>query len=309
MQTTSFANGVKYCQIFYKAAVDSAGIALRDLESATVSYGSANTEGLNYVRRYVSLVDGSPVSKNVSAGQDPTKVAHESEPDTQLQIIKFDRATKKDVVLCNWQCHPTGPGGEKDYRVSADYIGALREKVEKEADVLFSFYQGAGGNLSNGGKIQGDNNYGGDRYVELGKKIAETALAAMENTTPVTTGPLQAKRFSITAEYNEAIQSGQKKATYSSNIPLSVFSMGDLAFATCPGEPCDQLGKGVKENSPFQYTFFCGDTNGATGYIPAATSYPNKGYEVESTQYAQGTGEAIVAALLNELNALYPTRF
>ncbi len=303
--TSNFAGAKKYLPLYYAAVVKTAGDALRDLEEASALYGTGNTVELNYVRRYISLIDGSPVSKNVSYGQDPTKVAHESKPDTELQIIKFDRATKKDVILCNWQCHPTGPGGEKNYEVSADWIGSLRDSVEQEADVLFSFHQGAAGNLAQGGKIQGDKSWGGSLYVEHGKEIAKVALSVMQNLTPVQTGKIQARRFVLTAEYKEEILSGKQQKLYSSQIDLGAITMGEIAFALCTGEPHDTMGVTVKDSSPYKATFFCGYTNGDNGYIPSAFAYPNKGYEVESTNYAPGTGEAIVAELLKNLGEMH----
>ena len=306
---TNYPGMAKYAKLYYAAVNEVAGEALRDLEEATILVGRGETDGLNYVRRYVSLEDGSYLGKNLSSGQDPTKVGHETQADEEMQIIKFDRATKKDVVLCNWQCHPTGPGGTNDVRVSADWIGALRDEVEKEADVLFSYHQGGAGNIGPGSPITGENNFGGERFVEHGKLIAQTALSILNgNLTPLEAGKVQAKQFVYTAEFKPEIVSGKQKQSYSKSLTLSALSIGEIAFAACVGEPHDTMGKTVKTQSPFKMTFFCGYTDGYVGYIPADFAYANGGYEVDSTNYAKGTGEAIVAALLEELNTQYAAR-
>ncbi len=298
----------KYCKLYYEAVQKTAETALRDLEEATILIGKGDTTGLNYVRRYVSLVDGSYLGKNLDAGQDPKKVGHETEADHEMQIVKFDRKTKKDVVLCNWQCHPTGPGGSTSYVTSADYIGALRDKVEADADVLFSFHQGAGGNLAQGSPIQGENNYGGDRHVEHGQELAKVALATMNNLAPIASGKIQSSKTILEVEFKPEIISGKQKRLFSNQLNLLTITVGDLAFATCPGEPHDTVGKEIKKNSPFQMTFFCGYTNHYVSYIPADFAYANGGYEVEASDYAKGTAEKIASTLLTQLNTLYPTR-
>ena len=302
---TKYPGMAKYAKLYYTTSNRLAGEALRDLEEATILTGRGETDGINHVRRYVSLVDGSYLGKNLK-NQDPTKVGHETQADEEMQIIKFDRKTKKDVVLCNWQCHPTGPGGTNDPRVSADWIGSLRDKVEQEADVLFSYHQGGAGNIGATSAIIGEKSYGGELFVEHGKVIADTALSIMTNSlAPIEAGKIQAKQFTYVAEYKPEILSGQEKKIYSNNITLSVLSVGDLAFATCVGEPHDTMGMTVKHDSPFAMTFFCGYTDGYVQYIPADFAYDHGGYEVSASQYARGTGEAIVAELLKELNTQY----
>ncbi len=298
----------RYANLYYTTANRLAGEALRDLEEATILVGRGKTDGINHVRRYVSLVDGSYLGKNLK-DQDPALVGHETQADEEMQIIKFDRKTKKDVILCNWQCHPTGCGGSKDTRVSADWIGSLRKKVEAQADVLFSYHQGASGNVVAVSGIKGEKSYGGDLFTEHGKVIADTALAIMASSlTEVKGGKIQAKQFTLVAEYKPEITSGQEKKRYGQNVGLSVLSVGDIAFATCMGEPHDTMGMTVKHESPFAMTFFCGYTDGYVSYIPASFAYDNGGYEVDATQYEKGTGERIVAELLKELNTQYAAR-
>ncbi len=298
----------KYCKIYYDAVKKTAETALRDLEEATILVGSGDTTGLNYVRRYVSLVDGSFLGKNLEGGQDPTKVGHETEADHEMQIVKFDRKTKKDVVLCNWQCHPTGPGGSDSSDVSADWIGSLRDKVEADADVLFSYHQGAAGNIGQGSPIKGENNWGNDRYKEHGVELAKVALATLNNLTPIESGKIQSKKTIMEAELKPEIISGAQKRLYSNQLPLHIMTVGELAFTTSPGEPHDTVGKEIKEKSPFKMTFFCGYTNHYVAYIAADFAYDNGGYEVETSGYAKGTAEKIASTILTELNALYPTR-
>ncbi len=295
----------KYSKLYYEAAQKIAGEALRDLEEATILTGKGKTDKLNFVRRYVSKIDGSYLGKNLPDGQDPNKVMHETQSDEEMQIIQFDRKTKKDVILCNWQCHPTSAGGASNGSVSADWVGALRDKVEKEKDVLFSYHQGGAGNVTAGSHIKGNPSYG---YIEHGEKIADTAMAIMASLSPVSSGTIQAAEIPFTAEYKEEITSGAKKSSYPNKFHLNVIAIGDIAFAAMPGEPHDTLGMTVKQESPFQMTFFCGYSEGAIGYIPAEFAFKNGGYEVESTNFAKGTGESIISELIKQLKAFYEAK-
>ncbi len=292
----------KYAKIYYQAAMDIAEEALRDLAPAQILVGQSKTEGLSYVRRYVNKITGEYLGKNLNAGQDPNVVGHESEEDEVLQVIRFDRAEKKDILLVNWQCHPTAPGGENSTDVSADFISTLRSQAEEDYDVLVSYHQGAAGNLAQTGYVQGDRNNSADFYQQ-GKDIAAVVGDALQKAVPVEAGKIRAKLTSYTGEYKEEILSGKQTKSYSTTIPLYTITCGDIAFCSIPGELHDSLGKDLREASPYKMTFLCGYSNGLNGYIPASFAFPNGGYEVDQTHYVVGTGEALVATHLAELNA------
>ncbi len=253
---SEFPNSARYTRVFYLAAKKAAGDALKDLENATILAGKGETENLNFVRRYVYKATGTYAGGEVGDPFDPAIYAHESQADPQLQIIKFDRATKKDVILCNWQCHPTGPGGASDTRISADWIGSLRDTVEKEADVLFSYHQGGAGNIGQSSRMTDLPKWGGNSYIEHGREIAKTALAVMQNLSPVQGGKIQVKHMTLEAEFKPEIVSGEQKRVYSNKIALAAVTVGDLAFTFAPGEPHDTVGKAVKNTSPLPNDLF-----------------------------------------------------
>ncbi len=298
MANTSAPGLAQYIKKYIVAAEELMYQSLCDLESAEILVGTHMTEGLNYVRRYVSKLNQSYLGKNLDDGQDPAKVAHESEADRAMRIICFDRTTKQDVVLVNWQAHPTKEGSSNGTDVSPDYIGAMRKSVEK-AGYLFSFHQGAGGNVSPSSKIKGNPNYynGSQPY---GEKLASVLLDALKELKPAASGRVQAKKLTFTAT--------KKDGKGTEDLPISVLSIGDVAFAAAPCELHDSLGVDIRERSPFGFTFFCGYTNGRYSYIPASFAFPNGGYEVESCRYVQGTGEALADELVNQLNQIYNTK-
>lgn len=80
------------------------------------------------------------------------------------------------------------------------------------------------------------------------------------------------------------------------DVTLELMRLGDVAVVGCNGEPFCEIGLAIKAASPFEVTFFGGYTGAALGYIPWRDAYPAGGYEVETTPYAEGAAERLVAA-------------
>jgi hypothetical protein len=299
---TGFTGETAYRQKYYAAVRKVVEDALRDLEEAEIYIGSANTENLNYVRRYVSKIDGSYLGKNLPGGHTTANTAHETEADTLMQVVKFDRKTKQDVVLCNWQCHVTGPGSESGTEVSADWVGAFRKNIEEKAGVLFSFHQGAAGNLAASSGLSDEPS--NKDWLEHGKKLCDVALSAMENMKKVNSGKVQAIMQNHTATYN----TDYKPEGGTFDFLISGISIGDVAFAAAPYEMHDTNGIQLRSASPFEMTFVCAYSNGNNGYMASSAAFEHGGYEVSSTRFVRGTGENVVRELSGILNTLYQTR-
>jgi len=89
------------------------------------------------------------------------------------------------------------------------------------------------------------------------------------------------------------------------DILVSSLAIGDgLAFAGVPCEPFVDIGRGVKERSPFRMTVFTCLTNGSEGYIPTTKSHSDGGYEALSSRFAAPTGDLLVEAEVGQLTKL-----
>lgn len=80
--------------------------------------------------------------------------------------------------------------------------------------------------------------------------------------------------------------------------------IGNVALVGFPGEPFAEIGVEVKRRSPFAHTLFSGYTNDYLGYVPTDDARPDGGYEVETTPFAPGAADAIVAESLTLLQEL-----
>ncbi len=284
-----------YLKTLYAAFDEVTEKALRDLSPSTLLAGEAHTENLNWVRRYISKKDGSFLGNWPSPEMSAEEAYHETDPDTQLQVLCFDRGEKKDIVLVNWQCHPTTVGSATGGEVSADWVGAMRDAVEENEEVHCIYFQGASGNLVPDSGIIGEKD-NSTNHILHGKDISLVVSQALNNAKPVETGAFYANRI----RFEATRKNGEEKNQFF----MSVFSVGDVAFATVPCEFFDTLGMYVKDNSPFKTTFMCAYTNGTNSYVPTSAAMDNGGYEPKQMRFVKGTGEEMAQKLVDMLNSI-----
>ena len=79
------------------------------------------------------------------------------------------------------------------------------------------------------------------------------------------------------------------------DLPLSVVALGEtVAFVGVPGEPFSEIGRAIREQSPFGLTLCTCLTNGSQGYFPVASAYDEGGYEARSSVFDRVVGETLV---------------
>ena len=89
------------------------------------------------------------------------------------------------------------------------------------------------------------------------------------------------------------------------DILVSSLAIGDaLAFAGLPCEPFVDIGRAIKDRSPFKATLVTCLTNGSEGYIPSTKAHSEGGYEGLSSRYAAATGDRLVDVQVGQLKAL-----
>jgi len=89
------------------------------------------------------------------------------------------------------------------------------------------------------------------------------------------------------------------------DIPLTAIRVGDLVFGGVPGEPFQQIGRNVKERSPFSMTFVTCCTNGSHGYFPTEEAFAEKGYERSTSRFASNCATIVSDGLTQAINSLF----
>ena len=171
----------EYLAKFKVACVDAAVAAIADLDDAALSYGSAQTRHMTFVRHYWMLDGTSHGNGHGKAA--PGFKSHMYDADPECQILKFTREGKKDIVLINLAAHATiCSGKDLKTKLSADFPYYVRTYVEQEADVHCAYFIAAGGDSTPNSKM-GLSPYGKDPRA-FGTRLGEYVVDAMANMTP-----------------------------------------------------------------------------------------------------------------------------
>lgn len=272
----------RYADMVQERMVEAATQAMADRAECKMEYAAAYPVGLNFVRHYV-LEDGVVVGD--ADGWEPVNgrayVGHVHDVDNQLQVVRFVREDKKDIVMCNFQTHPHLCGGSMDGRVTADLIAPMRTMMEEQLDCHFLYFTGGAGNVDPNSRIGAENAF--TDYIDHGQQLARYAIMALSDTREIPGGTVQA------IERDVPVYIGKNK----SDMRLQVLTAGGLAFGAPPYEMFDTNAKFIKENSPFDTTFMLYLANSSNGYVAEESAYRYGGYEVNYTGYNKGTAEVL----------------
>lgn len=333
---------VRYREKYIKGMIRAAQLAMEDRKPAEAYAGSAITERMNFVRRYI-MDDGSLFGDN-TAGTGTVINAHESQADPELQLMRLVRQGGKDILLANFQCHPHLEG--KNKLISSQLAGYFRDEAESRFGMHCIYWNGAAGNLNSGSRIKKENRTRDGR--EWAKLMADYAEAALPNLYKVKTGPVQVAYTTLCAKVNHSFdgladqaqqvldyaQGGRTPAeageyarqlgvginSYyhasrilknaqepeTKDMYLRAYAFGDVSGVVLPYELFDTTAMFIKCNSPFRKTFITGyGFPSAGGYIPSAHAFQNGGYEADNCTFEPGTAEQMAKAYLELLNRLY----
>ncbi len=181
------------------AVATAAKEAIADLADAEIYNGTTVVEGMAFVRRGY-FEDGAPAGIWRQNGYN-NMARYESEADNSVQIIRFVRKDKKDIVMANLQTHFTEAGQyyKGNVPISADLGFILRTMVELEdEDALFAVYVGASGNIATVAHVDGTKKFG--NYQKMGAAVAEAIVNSTDNLVKVEAGKIQASGKNITTK-------------------------------------------------------------------------------------------------------------
>ena len=78
-------------------------------------------------------------------------------------------------------------------------------------------------------------------------------------------------------------------------LPVSLVAVGrDIAFVGIPGEPFSDIGRAIRESSPFETTICTCLTNASCGYFPVPSAYAEGGYEARSSIFSPSVADRLV---------------
>lgn len=331
----------RYAEKLRRCLVECAVQAMADRRDATVATGSIRTRNMNFVRRYI-LADGTYAGDNYGhPGLSPI-VAHESEADPMLQVVKFTRDGGKDIVMTNFQGHPHKGAKYKFYHATSDLVYYFRQQLEHDTGCHAVYFSGSSGNVNCSSRIP-EENITAD-YMEHGRALAGYALEALKALRPVEGGQVkhlqhfyegkcnhledhkleQAKivverwksgvtnkesiagledLFSSPYHASAVITKAARPMTM--DVELNGLCFGDVSMVFAPFELYSELGQLIKEGSPFDTTFVCCYSNALFSYMPTKLAFEHGGYGPGACRFEPGTGEILVDRFTDILKQLH----
>lgn len=307
-----------WMDVMLKAAEES----LADLSPVEwMGTGGHRIPGMNFIRHW-RYSDGTMNGVNFQ-NSGGAVMGFPRDTDQELQVIRFVREGKKDVVMVNWGGHPLYASGGKSKptytKISADAPGVLCRYLEKQdEDCLASYFTGALGNVQTECNMNSVRNkwknpfkmFETDAWLDAmeayGNKMGDYVLAAMENLDVVRPGAVRSVR-----QQHPVVGRDYKKII---TVEQDAITIGDsIAFVGAGYEIFDQSCIDVKNASPYETTFVLAVTQWHE-YMPTwetlkYTLIPGgqDAYEAKPVQFNEvpGTAEDLTDGMIGLLNLLY----
>ena len=326
--------------VFTQKMIEAAKDAIRDLAPAKAFAGEIETHEMVFTRRYY-LKDGSfcGLAKGTPTEENPL-VCHETPADPMLEVVRFEREGRRDIVMMNFGVHVTRCSGKDTYyMLTADWPGEVRRQVEEQANCHFIYFNSGEGNTVAFSRLKWQEM---DHYplADYCPRMTGYVLRALKWAKPVQTGKIRVQNYVYPAEVDhtmddriedakkvmqiwedddrEAAFAAAKECGFSGyyqamtieirynkpkflDMELCTATFGDLGLAAVPYEMFCDTSREIKDQSPCKHTFVCSCTQGFEEYVPTYDAFPNGGYEVESCRFFRGQGEKFRDKLLEML--------
>ena len=339
---------LRFNAMFTEKMVEAAQEALADRKEATFQASKINVPGMCFVRSYITDT-GEVIGVNFGDPKGKKLVAHTMPADEQMLVVRVCREGGKDILMVNWQGHPQVASTRQVESglllrpfLGADYIGSMRDHVEKETELLFAFFLGASGNLNTRSDIPEE--MPTTDYRLFGQQLGDYAVKAMETMEPLASGAVKVQRRTYTGELDHSEDCMIDDARYVADVwkktndkplcdqlsrernmhspyhalaiitrynagaeqsmDLNAAVVGDLGFACAPYEMFCDNGQQIKEGSPCPMTFVVTCCNASVSYVASAAAYEHGSYEVDNRKFSKGIGETLVGHFTDMLTQL-----
>ena len=206
---TNMAAVSTWIKNYKDAMVAAATQAMADRKPAKLSWTTADLTGFNFVRHYFTD-KGEAVGDNHGSLATGTIVKHASEANHIMSILIVDREEAKPLLVTNWRshAHTAGHYNPTFKEITSDFVGYVRDYIEKKTDYLFAYYQGDSGNINPFTRLSADQEEGSPLIPkEYGTKMGERILSEMEANPheEVKSGPVSVVTYTYEGQVNHTM--------------------------------------------------------------------------------------------------------
>jgi neutral ceramidase len=226
--------------------------------------------------------------------------------DHELVVVKFEDMNKKTLaVLINWPCHGTA-SGQNNLQITGDWPGAAARYIKKLTGkgVVVAVTAGASADIN---PIYGpDNKF--NEIETVGFHVGKEAVKTLAQTTTFPVKYLQMNNIAMTFPGKMRGKDYFPPASFEKGpdveIRLTTLKIGDLVLSGISGELMTEIGMEVKKQSPYSNTLIVTHCNGSSGYICTDKSFPEGGYEVQTTKLMPGAEKPLIQKFLEMIYSL-----
>jgi hypothetical protein len=308
--------------------------AMENRIEVMVGYGRGDEQTVSNYRRFKDA-DGKIVmfwERDPSNGD--MEVLGTSDPELGLlQFVDARDPSRVIATLVNHAGHPNVMSGE-NYMLSADYPGVMCRILDERFGGISIFTNGAQGSVdidnwkyrdwdgmeqigrrladAAGHAAEGivysleSLRVGRYEYDVPSRKISDRELSWAKEILKETGGKLQPIADGVGDDYKAVLFKNLREIQDTKvHVSQISFAIGDTAYLTVPGELFTEIGKRIKNESPFRHTHIIGLANGYIGYIPTREAIVQGGYEVETRDVHEVAGETIETMSMTLLDEVF----
>jgi len=215
-----------YINYLTNKAADAAICAYNRLDECKVCISSREQTGIGFIRVY-NMKDGS-LKTNPGKGN-PNILSPAGKIDPEMLVLTVYRDEKPIGAVVNYACHPAVVAKDK---TSGDFPSILaRELKEKYGNKFVTlFINGACGNINHFNPYDPET-YTDERYIYMGKMLADTAATAIENPDKELEGNIR------TAENTIKVRIRKPSPEYLAEKKAILDNLGDDLINSVPGTP------------------------------------------------------------------------
>jgi hypothetical protein len=254
------------------------------------------------INRRAKDVDG-----RISLGLNPDGPA-----DRQIGIIRLERPDGSSIaVVANYAMHGTVMSGA-NLAISGDGPGIVSAYVEQKIGAPVLYVNGAAGNMApiysvypdpRSGHLSQFNVLLGDRILaalnSLGKPTSDVSLSVDEKIIESRRkdgleGPAELARYARS----------ETDGTQMVRLPVRFLRINNTLIWSAPVELFCEIAIAVRNQSPFQNTFYFGYTNGWFGYLPTSRAFQEGGYEPKTSLFTESAERDLLQGVTTYVQGL-----
>jgi neutral ceramidase len=270
-----------YAQRVTSALVQGVKDAKGKLEPASLAFGTGMS--MANINRRAKDLEG-----HVSLGLNPDGPA-----DRQINLIRLQRTNGSTIaVIANYAMHGTAMSGA-NLEVSGDAPGTVSAYVEQKIGAPVLYVNGAAGNMAPIYSV-----YPNPRSAHLTQfnvLLGDHILSALNSMEAATTDVslsvdekiIESRRKDGLDWPAELAESSRTQADGTSlvRLPVRFLKINHTMIWSAPIELFCEIAIAVRNQSPFEHTFYFGYTNGWFGYLPTSQAFSEGGYEPKTSVF------------------------